>query len=781
MQVQSEECTQESLVLHSMSMHGSHDLQMVGLSVLIAMVAAYATLDLAGRVTAARGRARVYWILGGAASMGTGIWAMHYIGMLAFSLPLRVLYDLPTVLVSLLAAIAASAIALYTVSREHLQSWNTAWASVFMGSGIAAMHYIGMAAMRLAARAQYDPWIVAASIGLAILISWLALILSIRAREETETGWRKVGSALVMGSAIPITHYTGMWAVSFVASDEAVDLSHAVSISHLGLAAISGSSILVLFLAIGTSFLDRLIAAQRAVVETARQHEAHFRSLAEAIPQIVWTARPDGYLEFFNQHWYDYTGRDLEHSLGDGWKSVVHPDDMNVTLAAWMRAVETGETYEVEYRFFRVSDRSYRWHLGRAHAMRGATGEVVKWFGTCTDIDDQKRNQEGLEAQVRERTAALVEANEHLTREMRERERAQKEMNLQTENLVRELTERSRKGALLAKMGELLHSGASLQEAFSIVTGFAPKIFPRWSGAIILRNSDRNLLEVAGSWNDCQLRSPSFEPHSCWALRTGHRYQVDAGDRSAPCAHAAGVCGSYTCVPVLAHGQALGIIHFQTPQGSLDISESEISLIGSFAEQIGLSIANIRLHEELRGQSIRDPLTNLFNRRYLEETFERELRRVIRAKQSLGVMIIDLDHFKSFNDTFGHNAGDAVLHDVARLFAARVRADDIACRFGGEEFVLILPNASLAMTHERAELLCAAARQLQVSHNGKALGPITISVGVSAFPEHGATPRELLGAADVALYQAKNAGRDRVMLAKSRGGDAAKSAVSASR
>ena len=399
----------------------------------------------------------------------------------------------------------------------------------------------------------------------------------------------------------------------------------------------------------------------------------------------------------------------------------------------------------------------------------------MKWFGTCTDIDDQKRNQQSLEEQVRQRTAALVEANAHLTEEMRERERAQREMNLHTENLVQELTERSRKGALLARMGELLQSGTNLTEAFSIITGFAPKLFTGWRGAIILLNSSRNLLEVAGVWEDCQLSSMFFDPNSCWALRTGRRYSVQAGDHSAPCAHATGVIGSYVCMPVLAHGEALGFIHFQIPEGKLELSESEISLVGTFSEQIGLSIANIRLREALRGQSIRDPLTGLFNRRYLEETLDRELHRVIRAKQPLGVLMLDLDHFKRFNDTFGHDAGDAVLQEAGSLFNKKIRAEDIACRYGGEEFVLILPNADLAMMYARAEELRAEAKKLNVVRNGRLLGKITISVGVAAFPAHGSSPQELLAAADAALYQAKSAGRDRVIVAKGNGTEASES------
>jgi diguanylate cyclase (GGDEF)-like protein/PAS domain S-box-containing protein len=745
-------------------MHGHHDLRMVALSVLIAMVSAYATLDLAGRITAARGRVRVYWLVGGATSMGTGIWAMHYIGMLAFSLPIKVYYDFPTVLASLLAAMLASLIALYTISRKNLKSWQTITASFFTGCGIAMMHYIGMAAMRLPAHAHYDPAIVTVSVVIAVVISYVALILSVRVREETEASWRKVRSALLMGSAIPIMHYTGMWAVTFVPTIEPVDISHAVSISSLGVTAISTISVLVLLVAIGTSFLDRLVAAQRAVVEIARRQEVHFRTLAEAIPQIVWTARQDGRPDFFNKRWYDYTGG-IEPADESVWWSGLHPDDVASTKAAWILAARQGAPYEVQHRLLRASEQTYRWHLGRAQPARDAQGTIVKWFGTCTDIDDQKRNQESLEEQVRQRTTALVEANVHLTKEMRERASAQQEMNLQTDRLVKELTERSRKAELLARMGELLQSSNRETEAFGIVTGYAPRIFPGWRGAVILLNASRDLLEVAGSWGDCDFVSKTFEPNGCWALRTGHRYMVEAGDRSAPCAHCGSISDSYVCVPVLAQGEALGIIHFQIPTGQRGFSESEISLIGAFSDQVGLSIANIRLREALRSQSIRDSLTGLFNRRYLEETFDREIHRALRSKQALGIMMLDLDHFKKFNDTFGHNAGDAVLQKTGALFASKIRGEDIACRYGGEEFVLILPNADLANTCKRAEELRADAKNLHVLHHGQALGEITISIGVASYPIHGATAQELFASADAALYRAKRAGRDRVATA----------------
>ena len=250
-------------MLGDMPLVGSYDYRLVGLSVVIAVCASYAALDLAGRVTAAQNRTRAVWLTGGAFAMGLGIWSMHYIGMLAFTLPIPVLYDWPTVLVSLLAAIVASGIALYVVSRPTMKLWHTMVGSVFMGAGIAAMHYVGMNAMRLRAMCYFDTALVAASVGLAIVISFVALWLAFRAREDKEGNFsRKIVSAAIMGAAIPTMHYTGMAAVRFSSSDMTPDLSHAIGISSLGTLGIALGTILVLVVAVLTSVVDRRYSAK---------------------------------------------------------------------------------------------------------------------------------------------------------------------------------------------------------------------------------------------------------------------------------------------------------------------------------------------------------------------------------------------------------------------------------------------------------------------------------------------------------------------------------------
>jgi diguanylate cyclase (GGDEF)-like protein/PAS domain S-box-containing protein len=510
--------------------------------------------------------------------------------------------------------------------------------------------------------------------------------------------------------------------------------------------------------------LHRSRAGRNSSAEPAREGLS-FRTAADAAPALLWTAQSDGAIDFVSEQISAFTGLASDTARGWGWTEAIHPDDLPSCLDRWKQCIASGEPFQFEYRLRRV-DGMHRWVQVKANPLRDATGSIVKWIGTCNDVDDQKHHQQILEQQIKERTEELAEMNTRLQEEMVDRDLARRELDLQNERMMQELTERSKRATMLAKMGEHLQSCITKDEVFSAALGFAPKIFPAARGAFALLNSGRSVVEVLGSWAECKLPAPVFEPSSCWALRTGHPHLVVSGDTTAPCAHADGVNDTYLCIPILAQGEALGILHFQATPEVPTLADAELSLKTTFAGQIGLSIANIRLREALRTQSIRDPLTGLYNRRYLEEMMERETRRAVRAEHGLGVLMLDLDHFKKFNDTYGHEAGDAVLRSTAGLLGKSVRAEDIVCRFGGEEFVVILPMADLKASLARGERIRSKVRELAVLHQGQSLGMITVSVGVAALPLHGTAPRELLDAADAALYRAKREGRDRVIAAE---------------
>jgi diguanylate cyclase (GGDEF)-like protein/PAS domain S-box-containing protein len=493
------------------------------------------------------------------------------------------------------------------------------------------------------------------------------------------------------------------------------------------------------------------------------QEEQYFRKLTDGIPEIIWTADPQGMVDYVNRK-IDYIGRATEQIYGMAWAEAIHSDDLPLVLEKWQAALRTGQAYEVEYRLH-GKDGDFRWFLVRANPIRNEAGEIVKWIGTCTDIENQKKSQQILEQQILERTMQLADANQRLQREMSEKDDARKQLDNENEKSMKDLEQRSERAGMLAKMGELLQSCISRDEVIAVALSFAPKIFPTGRGAVFLLNDARTLAELAGSWSECQLPGMDFETSECWALRTGHLHLVYADDPTARCKHAAQLQSSHLCVPILAQGEALGILHLQAKENTTRLDPAELSFRMTFAGQVGLSITNIKLRDALRTQSIRDALTGLYNRRYLEEILEREFRRSSRSQQHLGIIMIDLDHFKSFNDAFGHDAGDGVLRETGMLLTKCIRAEDFVCRYGGEEFVVILPTANLHAAQARAENLRTRMRQLTILYQGKPMGMITISAGVAGFPDHGTTPQQVIAAADAALYEAKRNGRDQVVIA----------------
>lgn len=358
-----------------------------------------------------------------------------------------------------------------------------------------------------------------------------------------------------------------------------------------------------------------------------------------------------------------------------------------------------------------------------------------------------------------------------------ERQRAQQriiQFNADLERRVQhrtvELEQRSQELALLGELGQLLSLCNTPGEAFEIAGPYARRLFPHLSGAVFVMNASRNSLEARAVWGH-QPPDPVITPDSCWALRQGQPHIVPIPAQSPMCAHviASGQGNNpYLCVPLAAQGEVLGVLHLHC-QGIADETcalENIRQLAETLAKHTALALANLNLRDTLRAQSIRDPLTNLFNRRYMEETLERELHRATRKGAPLGVVMIDVDHFKQFNDRHGHDAGDEYLRELAQLFLSKVRNDDVVCRFGGEEFLMILPDADLPSVLARAEEIRSKAQSMAVVFHQQPLPALTLSIGAAVYPHHGDAPQQVVRAADQALYKAKRNGRNQIVVSE---------------
>jgi two-component system cell cycle sensor histidine kinase/response regulator CckA len=369
---------------------GSYDYRLVALSILIAICASYAALDLAGRVTAARGRALIFWLIGGAGAMGLGIWSMHYIGMLAFSLSVPVSYDWPTVMLSLRVAILASGVALHVVSRKNMSLVRAVAGSVVMGAGISAMHYIGMEAMRSTAMCHYDARLVALSVALAIVISFVALRLAFLARDEKRgITLRKFASATLMGLAIPVMHYTGMAAASFTADGMVPDTSHATSVTIFGTAGITIVTFMILSLAVLTSVFDRRLSAQSLELESAelRYRQLFERSLAGVIRTTLDGRILECNLACARIFGYATSEELIASPISDRYLS---PED-RTTFIAILRKVKSLTNYE---QCLRRRDGSKVWLLGSANLVEGVGDEPAVNEETFVDITERRNAEE---------------------------------------------------------------------------------------------------------------------------------------------------------------------------------------------------------------------------------------------------------------------------------------------------------------------------------------------------------------------------------------------------
>ncbi|HZU30418.1 MAG TPA: diguanylate cyclase [Candidatus Angelobacter sp.] len=343
-------------------------------------------------------------------------------------------------------------------------------------------------------------------------------------------------------------------------------------------------------------------------------------------------------------------------------------------------------------------------------------------------------------------------------------------LNAQTrlEGSLQQLQVETESGKLLNELQNNLQICINPPEAYEVLGAYAQKLAPNSAGAVFAIDNSRNLMGVMASWGDSL--SPTqhiLSPEDCCAMRGGRLHLRVETSEGLSCRHFSGsIPDAYLCLPLAALGETLGVLHISVPTSDV-LSAGRLAMIQQSGEYAALRLANLRLREKLHDQSIRDPLTGLYNRRFLEAALEQELHRSSRHHSGLGVIMADIDKFKAFNDNFGHTAGDIVLKEVGALLRRSVRTEDIVCRYGGEEFLMVLPDTSLESVRERAEAMRDLVAKLELQHAGHALGKITASFGISFSQDGVLTPDILLRYADEALYESKRRGCNCVSLSDS--------------
>lgn len=331
-------------------------------------------------------------------------------------------------------------------------------------------------------------------------------------------------------------------------------------------------------------------------------------------------------------------------------------------------------------------------------------------------------------------------------------------------NGMKKLQEKNEQITLLVEMSGIMLACGSQEELSDVMAKYSQRLLQFSSGYLFIMHPSKNYLEKAASWGNPQPHDLTFTPEQCWAIRLGRIHYAGSSRIELMCSHtmfAEQPELSVLCVPLMAQNDIYGLLYLEV---GLKFDENQQLLITAFAELTALALANVRLRENLRYQSIRDPLTGLYNRRYLEDFLFKQLHQAERTKASFAILMLDLDHFKKINDTFGHDAGDLVLKELGQILNSDIRLGDIAARYGGEEFVLLLYDIDAQAAKMKAENLRSAISNLQVKYGAQPVGQITASIGISVYPDDAKSPAEVIEAADKALYQAKNKGRNKVIL-----------------
>ncbi len=477
--------------------------------------------------------------------------------------------------------------------------------------------------------------------------------------------------------------------------------------------------------------LSQMNAQLQQVNQSLKESEATLRNTEENAPIGLAIVSLQGRWLRVNHALCDILGYGREELENLTFQDIAHPDDKE---DLYLQNLLQGRLASCQYekQFIKKNGQSV-WGLINESLQRDADGKPVNRIIQIQDISIRKDYEIKMSA-LNERTSLMLsQLQQH-----------EDEMNM------------------INKMNERLQACRKTDEAYSIIYISAQDIFPDLSGGLAIFNDSTNNLETVLQWGPERLLKKEFSIDDCWALRAGHLYIVNDVNREMLCKHFDGVVsGGYVNLPLTVQSGIIGMLHLSARNGNT-ISKTQLQLATIFNEVIKLSIANIRLHEALQDQAIHDPLTGLYNRRYLNEIMQPILNRIIQEKGTLCVCMIDIDNFKQFNDLYGHEAGDEVLTYVGSLLRREFQGVNIACRYGGEEFLVLMPDTTIQYAVKHLDEIRKNVRNEDIFVGDRHLPHITLSIGVAQAPDHGETADEVINAADTALYSAKNTGKDKV-------------------